>query len=164
MIRQRRKFDMTKMNGNLGLMLAIVALLFAAAPEVYAQPFNLQGGAINGGNQVAHGGPFSVAASSGQTASGQSSGGPFGMQGGESTGASPLTSPIVPTMVVMHSTPANVIVAWQPLVSGYVLEFADTLKSPVWATFAGDSTNLLSVSSRSRHLFFRLRNTITQTE
>ena len=155
---------MTKMKSGRWLLLLALALFFSARSEVFSQPFNLQGGAINGGNQVAHGGPFSVAASSGQTASGQATGGQFGMQGGESTGASPLTSPIVPTMVVMHSTPANVIVAWQPLISGYVLEFADTLKSPIWSTFAGDATNLVSVSSRSRHLFFRLRNTVTQTE
>ncbi len=156
--------DMKKRLFAPGLALMTLVFSMCGTADCSAQPFTLQSSNINGGNQVAHGGPFSVAASSGQTASGQASGGQFGMQGGESSAASPLTSPIVPTMVVMHSTPANVVVAWQPLVSGYVLEFTDTLKSPVWSVFSSGQTNLLTVPSRARHLYFRLRNTATQTQ
>lgn len=147
-----------------GVMLAAFGFLLCGESIGQAQQFSLQNSTINGGNQVAHGGRFSVAASGGQTASGQSSGSQFSMRGGQASAATSLTPPIVPTMAVMHSTPANVVIAWQPLISGYVLEFTDTLKSPVWSIFFNGQTNLLSVPSRSRHLYFRLRNAATPTE
>ena len=135
--------------------IVVIAVSFAA--NVSAQQFTLQSPVINGGSQIAHGGPFSVAASSGQTATGQPSGGPFGVQGGESSGAAPFTIPIVPTMLSTNRSLSQVTVGWQPMVPGYVLEFTDTLSSPRWFPFPGVTTNQVSIGNSSRRLFFRLR-------
>ena len=135
--------------------------IFALIGTASAQPFNLQNPVINGGSQVAHGGPFSVAGSSGQTTSGNPSGGLFSVQGGETSGAAPFTTPIIPTMVAMNTGPNSVLVGWVPLVPGYVLEFTDTMRSPRWFPypFANNSTNQQSIGNSARQLFFRLRNT-----
>lgn len=122
-----------------------------------AQRFTLQNPVINGGSQIAHGGPYSVAASSGQTATGQPSGGQFGVQGGESSGASPFTVPIVPTMLSTNRSLSQVTIGWQPMVPGYVLEFTDTLSAPLWFPYPGVTTNQISLVNSSRRLFFRLR-------
>jgi len=143
------------------ILLGLVALTCSGE----AQPFNLQNPVINGGAQVAHGGQFSVAGSSGQTTSGNPTGGSFSVQGGETSGGAPFTSPIVPTMVAMNTGPNSVLIGWVPLVPGYVLEFTDTLRSPRWFAypFANSSTNQQSIGNGARQLFFRLRNT-QQTE
>lgn len=139
----------------------LIVLAFGFAANVSAQRFTLQNPVINGGSQIAHGGPFSVAASSGQTATGQPSGGQFGVQGGESSGASPFTIPIVPTMLTTNRSLSQVTVGWQPLVPGYVLEFTDTLSAPLWFPYPGVTTNQISIANSSRRLFFRLRKTDT---
>lgn len=133
----------------------------AGLGEGDAQPLTLRNGAINSGGAIAHGGPFSVAASSGQTTSGTPSGGGFSVQSGESSGAAPFTVPIVPMMVMTQTGPAGLVVAWVPLVPGYVLEFTDTLQSPRWFPypFASGGTNVHSILGGSRQLFFRLKKT-----
>ena len=143
----------------------ILVGLFALATTASAQQFTLQNPVINGGTQVAHGGPFSVAGSSGQTTSGNPSGGSFSVQGGETSGGAPFTTPIIPTMVALNTGPNSVLIGWVPLVPGYVLEFTDTLRSPRWFAypFANSSTNQQSIGNGARQLFFRLRNT-QQTE
>jgi hypothetical protein len=147
------------MKDSFGLLMALVfGALLLAPRDCAAQPFVLQNGAINGGSSIAHGGPYSVASSSGQTTSGQSAGGQFGVQGGEATGTSPFTGPIIPTMVVVNSGPANVLVGWVPLVQGYVLEFADTLRSPRWFPYpSATGTNQHTIPVGARQLFFRLK-------
>lgn len=135
----------------------ILCGVFAFVWSAASQQFTLQNPVINGGSQIGHGGPFSVAASSGQTATGQPSGGAFGVQGGESSGAAPFSVPIVPTMVSTNRSLSQVTVGWQPMVPGYVLEFTDTLSSPRWFPYPGVTTNQISIGNSSRRLFFRLR-------
>lgn len=143
----------------------LLLIYLVGSGDLLAQPFRVQNGVINGGSNVAHGGPFSVAAASGQTTSGESSGGQFGVQGGESSGTSPFTGTIVPSMVVSTSGPANVLVGWVPMVPGYVLEFTDTLRTPKWFPYPGGSgTNLHQIALGTRQLFFRLKRTGQVTE
>lgn len=141
----------------------LLCSLCVLAVNVKAQPFNVQNPVINGGSQIAHGGPFSVAGSSGQTTSGNPSGGSFSLQGGETAGGAPFTSPIIPTMVALNTGPDSVLVGWVPLVPGYVLEFTDTMRSPRWFPypFATVGTNQHTIGNGARQLFFRLRNTQT---
>ena len=139
------------------MLLCVTGSLLACVGTVEAQQFTLQNPVINGGAQIAHGGPYSVAASSGQTATGQPTGGTFGVQGGESSGAVPFTIPIVPTMLSTNRSASQVTVGWQPMVPGYVLEFTDTMSSPRWFPFPGVVTNQVTMGNSSRRLFFRLR-------
>lgn len=135
----------------------LIGLLTGFAGTASAQQFTLQNTVINGGSQIAHGGPFSVAATSGTPTTGQPSGGQFGVQGGESSGAVPFTIPIVPTMISTNRSLSQVTVGWQPMVPGYVLEFTDTLSAPRWFPYPGVTTNQISVANSTRRLYFRLR-------
>lgn len=135
----------------------LIGLLTGFAGAASAQQFTLQNTVINGGSQIAHGGPFSVAATSGTPTTGQPSGGQFGVQGGESSGAVPFTIPIVPTMISTNRSLSQVTVGWQPMVPGYVLEFTDTLSAPRWFPYPGVTTNQISVANSTRRLYFRLR-------
>jgi len=149
---------------NRQILLAL-SLLWLGAGTALAQSFELRNGAINGGANVAHGGPYSVEGTSGQSTSGNSSGGPFSVQGGESQGVSRFNGQIVPSMVVSASGPANVLVGWLPMVPGYVLEFTDTLRAPRWFPYPADAgTNFHAISAGTRQLFFRLKRSGQPTE
>lgn len=87
------------------------------------------------------------------------SGGTFSMQSGEATtGAAPFDGELIPQMAIMNTGPAGVLVGWAPAIPGFILEFTDTMKRPRWFPYpVTDGGNQVLIPSRTRQLFFRMR-------
>ncbi len=140
------------------LIYSVVGFLCFAPANVQAQ-FTIQNGTINSSPAAMHGKQFSVAGSAGQPVTGLAGGGGFQTTGGVEQDAPPFMVPIVPTVVVQSGPPRLISVGWVPHSSGYVLEFTDTLRSPVWFAYPQVTNNEAAFQYQPwmKKLFFRLR-------
>ena len=140
----------------LGLLVFTLDLLsFAANAQ-----FSLQNGTINSSAAALHGKQFSVSGSAGQPITGLAGGGNFQTTSGVEQEAPPFMVPIVPTMLVQNTPPMRLTVGWVPHSSDYVLEFTDTLRSPVWFSYPQVTNNEAIFQPSMGKLFFRLRKVV----
>ncbi len=143
-------------------MIALMSVLVWLGIGSAAAQFTIEGQDLDSGGSVGHGGSFSLAAAMGQTTLDLLMGGTFSMQSGEATGAAPFTGQIIPQLMVVNTGPAGVLIGWVPVIPNFVLEFTDTMQRPRWFAYpVSGATNQVLIPSRTRQLYFRMKQVVT---
>jgi hypothetical protein len=140
------------------LILIVFSLFSVAAP---AQSYDLSWFTIDGGGNVSTGATYSVTGTIGQPDAGTLNGGSYSIIGGfwGFAGNSAATIP-VPILDIRLALP-NVVLSWPAPSTGFVLEQASTLSSPVWTVVGatvvvvGDR-NTVTLSATATTRLFRL--------
>jgi hypothetical protein len=96
-----------------------------------AQPFTLEFFSFDGGGGLSAGGGFSLAGTIGQPDAGSLRGGAFTLEGGFWPGATSVTIPGGPTLVI-EGLGDQVRISWSPATPGFVLETTTRLGAADW--------------------------------
>ena len=134
---------------------ATLLCLLAGLVGTHAQDFALDWFSIVGGGGTSTGGVYAVSGTIGQPDAGVMQGGQFALQGG-------FWSILASGRIVLpslHITRADgqVIVTWDPLAPGFVLEENTSLSPTGWSPVPGGDTSPVTLSVTTGSRFFRLR-------
>jgi len=134
---------------------ATLLCLLAGLVCTHAQDFALDWFSIDGGGGTSTGGVYAVSGTIGQPDAGVMQGGQFALQGG-------FWSILASGRIVLpslHITRADgqVIVTWDPLAPGFVLEENTSLSPTGWSPVPGGDTSPVTLSVTTGSRFFRLR-------
>lgn len=136
------------------LSLMLLATGFQVAQ---AQSYNIDWYKVSGGGGTSTGGVYTVSGTIGQPdAGGGLSGGNYMVTGGFWS-IYAVQTPGAPTLMITKIG-NQVIVSWDPSVTGYTLQTNANLATPMWGNYAGTVVNnTVTNSPPVGNLFFRLK-------
>ena len=117
-----------------------------------AQNFTIDWFTIDGGGGTSTGGGYSLSGTLGQPDAGLHSGGPFTLHGGFWI---PFTAS-APRLFITKSGP-NVIIRWEPVGPGFVLQHNATLFPGGWTDAPSGASNPATILMTAPERFYRLR-------
>lgn len=136
--------------------IAALCLILSAAVMAQAQSYSINWYSIDGGGGVSKGGPYVLSGTIGQPDASISTGGSYSLQGGFWAGIVILGQEDMPTLYIDRAG-QDVIVSWNPSVTGFVLESTIDLNDPVWTPISPDSPGSVTVPAVDTSRYYRLR-------
>jgi hypothetical protein len=132
-------------------------LLAGGFQSARAQSYSIDWYKVSGGGGTSTGGVYTISGTIGQPdAGGKTSGGNYVVTGGFWS-LYAVQTPGAPTLMIAKIG-SQVIISWDPSVTGYTLQTNANLATPTWGNYAGTVVNnTVTNSPPVGNLFFRLK-------